>query len=109
MPVRTANASRAAAETPAASSRPVTSRAVTSRRAGRPVSTTRRSVARADRVWKYMATPARNAAAQPAVAVCTDTPIPPSSFAASAIGPAATSTNTTGTSTTTSMLTGLRR
>jgi len=47
--------------------------------------------------------------AQPAVAVCTETPIPPSSVAASAIGPAATTTNTTGTSTTISRLTGLRR
>ncbi|WP_406048656.1 hypothetical protein [Kribbella sp. NBC_00889] len=51
---------------------------------------------RAARVWKYIATPARKPAAHPAVAVCTAGPLPPpSSFAASAIDPAATTTNTT--------------
>ena len=48
--------------------------------------TTRRSVSRVAAVWKYMAMPARNAAAQPAVAVSTaGPPAPPSSLAASAM------------------------
>jgi len=94
----------------AASTSPVSSRAATMVRAGIPATTSRRSVSRAAATWKYIATPARNPAAHPAVAVSTGgpPPAPPSSFAASASGPAATSTNVTGTRTRVSRLTGLR-
>jgi hypothetical protein len=70
--------------------------------------TTRRSVSRVAAIWKYIAMPARNAAAQAAVTVCTADPVPPSSVAKSARLPATTTTNTTGTRTSSSTLTGLR-
>ena len=70
---------------------------------------TGRAVSRVAAVWKYMAMPARKAAAQPAAAVSTaGPPTPPSSLAASAMLPATTTTNTVGTRTSSSRFTGLR-
>ncbi|MDH6244047.1 hypothetical protein M2432_001689 [Mycobacterium sp. OTB74] len=109
MPVRAANASSATAETSAASSSPVPARAAINRAAGSPASSSRRSAARAERIWKYIARPDRNAAAQPAVTTCRAGPIlPPNKDIASASERAATTTKTSGTSTSTIRLTGLR-
>src|SRR6266508_2702032 len=97
MPVRAASATTATAAASSARVSPVASRAKTRRVAGSPAMTTRRSTSRVAAVWKYIPIPARNAAAQPAVAVSTaGPPGPPSSFAASAMEPATTTTNTSG-------------
>jgi len=58
-------------------------------------------------VWKYMATPDKNAAAHPAIAVCTAGPAGPlSSAAKSARLPPTTTTNTLGMRKSRSRLTG---
>ena len=76
MPVRSASATRATALASTARASPVSSRAATRRVAGRPAMTSRRSASRAAETWKYMATPARNPAAHPAVVVSTAGPPP---------------------------------
>ena len=87
----------------------VSARAASSRTAGNPASSIRLSAARAERIWKYIASPDRNPAAQPAVAVWVARPgRPRSNCIASAIEPAATNTNTTGTRTSMIRFTGLR-
>lgn len=106
--VRRNSVARAAVEASAAISRPVDILATTRAGAGRPAGTRRRSADLAWPTWKNIASAARNAAAQPVVAVSTARPVPPSSFAASAIGSAATHTNTTGIRIRTTRFTGLR-
>jgi hypothetical protein len=69
MPVRSCRATSAAALASNARTSPVSRRAVTSRAAASPATTRPRSAARAAATWKYMAMPARNPAAHPAVTV----------------------------------------
>lgn len=108
-PVRSARALSATTETRTASSSPVPARAAMSRRGDNPARISRRSAARAERIWKYIARPERKPAAQPAVTVCRAGPmLPPSSSMVSASDRAATTTNTSGTRTRTIRLTGLR-
>ena len=110
IPVRSASATSAVVPARAASPSPADSRAATSRRAGRPARTRARSASRAAATWKYIAIPARNPAAHPALAVPTvpAAAVLPNSRARSARRPAAATTNTVGTTTSRNRLTGLR-